>query len=294
MIKSMTGFGRGSEKTPYGTITVEAKTLNHKSLSVTCSPLNGFFLLEDKIKDIFQKKIVRGKIFVKVTRESEASQKPLYKIKVNEDVARDYIKKIRKTQKELSVGGELKIQDVIAFPGVIESNANKSAGRLWPYIKKATEKALTNLMEYRKSEGAKLAKDFNARLGRINKALKGVKKYEKQCVADYRGKLTRAMEEISEKTDFTRSRVEEEAALFAKNYDITEEITRLENHIAACRKTLKATKADVGKKLDFIAQEMHREANTIGSKSADYRISKAVIEIKSEIEKIREQVKNVE
>ena len=294
MIRSMTGFGKGSDKSPYGTITVEAKTLNHKSLSVTCSPFNGFFLLEEKIKGLLQQKIVRGKAFVKVTRESDDSHKLLHNVRVNENIAKEYINKIKKAQTKLSVGGELQIQDVIEFPGVVESNADKKTGQIWPYIKKATEKALKNLMAYRKNEGEKLAKDFVARLGKISKALKGVKKHEKQCVATHKVKLTRAMKEISGNTDLIKNRLEEEAALFAKNCDISEEITRLGNHTSTFKKTLRSASADVGKKLDFIAQEMHREANTIGSKSADFRISKAVIDIKSEIEKIREQVKNVE
>jgi uncharacterized protein (TIGR00255 family) len=294
MIRSMTGFGKGTEKTPYGTITVEAKTLNHKSLSVTCSPFDGFFLLEEKIKDIFQKKLIRGKVFVKVTREGDDSHKTLQSIRINENIAKEYIKKIKSAQKALSVEGKLKIQDIIAFPGVIESNAGKKAGQLWPYIKKAAEKALTKLVEYRRGEGTRLAKDFLTRLTMIHKALKEIKKYEKQCVLNYKKKLAKVAEEISDKAEPNKGRLEEEVAVFAKNCDITEEIIRLENHVATYRRTLKPAKTDVGKKLDFIAQEMHREANTIGSKSADFRISRAVIEIKSEIEKMREQVKNVE
>ncbi|MGB2962239.1 MAG: YicC/YloC family endoribonuclease [Candidatus Omnitrophota bacterium] len=290
----MTGFGKASEKTPYGTIIVEIKTLNHKSLSVTCSPFNGFFLLEEKLKHIFDGKLYRGKVFIKVTRESSDSQEPLHKIFLNEIVALEYINKIKKAQKKLGIAGELKIQDVVGFLGVIESDTSKRAGQVWPHIKKAADKALDSLVAYRKSEGARLAKDFTARLGNINKGLEAVKKYEKQNVAGYKSKITRAIKKISNQGKVDRDRLEEEAALYARNYDISEEITRLDNHADTYRKTMRTAKKDTGKKLDFIAQEMHREANTIGAKSGDFRISRAVIEIKSEIEKLREQVKNVE
>ncbi|MFQ5953354.1 MAG: YicC/YloC family endoribonuclease [Candidatus Omnitrophota bacterium] len=294
MLKSMTGFGKASERTPYGAITVEIKTLNHKSLSITCSPFNGFFLLEEKIKDIFQGKLFRGKVFVKVSRESGEGRKPLHKIIVNEIVANEYIKKIQKAQKQLTIAGELKIQDVIGFPGVVESDTSKKAGQLWPYIKKAAVKALNKLVEYRKTEGARLTKDFIKRLDKIRKNLKEIRKYEKQNVSKYRDRLTRTMLKISKQTELDKERLEEEAALFARNCDISEELTRLENHVAVYKRTMRAATTDAGKKLDFIAQEMHRETNTIGSKAEDFRISKAVIEVKSEIEKMREQAKNIE
>jgi uncharacterized protein (TIGR00255 family) len=294
MIKSMTGFGKASERTPYGTITVEIKALNHKSLSITCSPFNGFFLLEEKIKNVLQEKLYRGKIFVKVSRESGEGKKALHKITVNEIVAKEYINKIKRAQKNLSVKGELQIQDVIDFPGVIESDVSKKAGQLWPYIKKATCKALDSLVEYRKNEGARLARDFGTRLEKIHKKLKAVKKYEKQNVASYKDKIAKAMKKVSKQTEIDRSRLDEEAAQFARNCDIAEEITRLGNHLNTYKKTMRTAKKDTGKKLDFIAQEMHRETNTIGAKAGDYRISRAVIEIKSEVEKLREQVKNIE
>ena len=294
MIKSMTGFGKASEKSPYGTITAEIKTLNHKSLSVTCSLFESFFLLEEKLKSIFQGKICRGRVFVKITRGDGNSLKSLQNVSVNENVARDYLKKIKKAQGHLAVSGQLQIQDIIALPGVVESSAENKESRLWPYIKRASEKALTKLVDYRKSEGIRLAKDFMARLSKIRQKLQGIKKHEKQSVSNYKKRLARAMQKVAQNAAIDKCRLDEEVAAFAKNCDISEEITRLDNHIAAYKKTLKVKEADVGKKLDFIAQEMHREANTIGSKAGDYRISKAVIDIKSEIEKMREQVKNVE
>ena len=294
MIRSMTGFGKASEKSPYGNVTAEIKSLNNKSLSIACNPFNGFFLLEEKVKDVFSGKLYRGKVFVKITREGASGKKTLKKIEVNETVAAEYLKKIKKAQKNLGVKGEIGIQELINFSGVMESVSSDKEENLWPYIKKALEKALKRLIEFRKSEGKRLAKDFTARLATINKKLKDITRYGKQGVAGYRKKLVKSIKEIAEKETFDKARLETEVALFAKNCDIAEEVTRLGGHIEAYTEAMKKVKADVGKKLDFIAQEMQREANTIGSKSNDLRIAKAVIDVKSEIEKMREQINNVE
>ncbi len=294
MIKSMTGFGKSTEKSPYGTITAEIKTLNYKNLSVTCNPFNGLFLLEEKIKKLFEGKIFRGKVLVRITAEGKSGQKSLQRIEVNESVAREYLRKIRKAQKNLGVKGEIQIRDLIEFPGVVESGVDKKQEQVWPYVRKALEKALNKLIAYRRSEGIRLAGDFNGRLREIKKKLREISGYGKQSVAGYRKKLVRSIRDIAENVELDKNRLETEVALFSRNCDIAEEITRLEGHLAAYRDAMNKVKTDVGKKLDFIAQEMQREANTIGAKSSDFRISKAVIEVKSEIEKMREQIKNIE
>ncbi len=293
-IKSMTGFGRGEEQSPYGKITVEIKTLNHKNLSVTCNPFNGFFLLEEKVKRIFQGKLFRGKVFVRVMRAGTPGSRDLHKVEVRENVAREYLSKINKTRKALGVGGEVQITDLLALPGVVEVAQDRKEDVLWAPIRKAAQKALVNLLDYRASEGSRLAKDFSKRLDYIKKEIKGVKKFDKQSITEYRKKLNRSIRDLAGNVELDKGRIETEVALFAKNCDIAEEITRLEGHLTAYKDTMRKVKTDAGKKLDFIAQEMQREVNTIGAKANDFRISKAVINMKSEIEKIREQVKNVE
>lgn len=290
----MTGFGKGSAKSPYGTITAEIKTLNYKHLSVSCAPFEGFFLLEERFKDIFGKEIIRGKVLVKISRESKGSKKSLQKVQIDKNVAGEYAKKVREIQKGLSLKGEVRIQDLLGFPGVVEQSGGEKERKIWPYVKKATEEALRKVIKYREKEGAELAQDFADRLRRIRKALKDIRKYEKQSIERYRNRLAEMIRIATKKSEVDKGRLEEEVALFARNCDIAEELVRLENHAEAYGVTLKTEKADIGKKLDFIAQEMYREANTIGAKGNDYRISNAVIEIKSEIEKIREQLKNIE
>jgi uncharacterized protein (TIGR00255 family) len=292
-IKSMTGFGQGSVLSPFGAINVELKTLNHKHLSVNCAPFEDFFLLEERVKEVVEKKIIRGRVFVKISKDDSEKGAAARGIKINKKIAKDYINNIKNLQKELALKGELKVQDILAYPGVIEEAEGMDEKTVWPYIKRATETALDNLMRYREEEGAQLSKDFNDRLDKIQKSIDGIKKYEKQSVEAYKKKLADLSRAVTNQ-EMDIARLEEEVALFARNHDISEEIIRLTNHVNAYCQVLEKEHDDVGKKLDFIAQEMHREANTIGAKASDYRISNAVIGIKSEIEKIREQLKNIE
>ena len=294
MIRSMTGFGKGTEKSPYGKIIAEVKTLNHKNLSVTCNPFNGFFLLEEKIKDAFAGKLHRGKVFVRITREASAKQQPLKRVEINEAAASEYLKKLEKMQRSLGVGGELSIRDIVSLPGVVEQAGESEEEELWPFINKALIKAVRGLIVFRKAEGRRLAGDFNARLAKIKKLTAEIARCGGESIAEYRVKLARTIKEINSGAEPDKGRLEAEVALFARNCDITEELTRLAGHILSYKEAMRKVESDAGKKLDFIDQEMQREANTIGAKSADLRISKAVIEVKSEIERMREQIKNIE
>lgn len=292
-IKSMTGFGSSSGKSPYGKVTVDIKTLNHKSLSITANPPNGFFLLEEKLNEMFDGKVLRGKVFVRIAADSSGRQKSLYKVNINEQIAEEYMKKIKKAKKDLGVKGDINISELIHLPGVIENTSGEEK-KIWPYIEKAMKEAIRKLIAYRMHEGKELARDCDRRLKTISYSLKGIKKYEKLSIEEYRKKTVKSLKKPGKGLSLDRERVEEEVSLFARNCDIAEEVTRLTEHLKAFKASTRNVKTDAGKKLDFIAQEMQREANTIGAKSGDFRISKAVIGIKSEIEKIREQVKNVE
>lgn len=295
MIKSMTGFGKGVERSPFGKMVVEIKTLNHKNLSIACNAIDGFFLLEEKLQKTVEETLFRGKVFINLTRENnEKFTASLKEIEINEGVAREYLKKIKKAQKKLEVKGDLNIRDLLLLPGVVENHEKSKEEELWPYIKKALEKALDKLIAYRKKEGLRMAKDFDARIKIIAKNIEHIEKYERQTVSAFREKLIRTVRDISGKIEVDNGRIETEVAMFAKNCDIAEELTRIKGHLVSYKETMAGAKADIGKKLDFIAQEMQREANTISAKSCDFSIAKAIIDVKSEIEKIREQIKNVE
>jgi uncharacterized protein (TIGR00255 family) len=295
-IKSMTGFGRGIVKSAHGEIIVEIKSLNNKNLSVSCLAFENFFLLEEKLKKIVEEKAIRGKIYIKLSKEELTVPRGKQKVTINEKLLKEYYRKIKGAKQHLGIKGEINVQDLINFPGVVikETETSKKEEQLWPHIRKAAKIAVSQLIEYRLEEGAKLAKDFTKRLTKINGTVKHIQKFEKQSIEKYRKKLSTMMKAATGKKENELIRLEDEVALFARNCDIAEEITRLEHHVETFLVILDNTKNDVGKKLDFVAQEMQRETNTIGAKADDYRISKAVIEIKSEIEKIREQVKNIE
>jgi len=294
MLRSMTGFGKGTVSCPQGKITAEIKSLNHKSLSITCNPFNGLFFLDEKIKELFDRKIHRGKVFVRITREKARGKKGAGSVEINAAAARDYLRKVNDLKKKLRLKGELQLSEVISLPGVVETNNYQKEEEIWPHIKRALSKALDSLLVYRKKEGARLEKDLNARVKRIKEHLKGIKKNEKKSVSEYRKKLLESIQSLAGGAATDKNRLETEVALFARNCDISEETTRLDGHLVAYKDAISKVKTDTGKKLDFIAQEMQREANTIGAKSSDYRISRSVIEIKTEIEKMREQIKNIE
>jgi uncharacterized protein (TIGR00255 family) len=291
---SMTGFGKASEKSPYGKIVAEIKTLNHKSLSIACSPFNGFFLLEEKIKDIFEGKVHRGKAFVRISREFKGEHKPLKHTEINKNAAKEFLKQVRDIQRSLKLGGEIGIRELISLPGIVETATEESEDKVWPYMEKALIRAVDRLVKFRKAEGKTLAKDFQKRLAKLKKLNGEIARYSKESAEEFKKKLVDSVVKIKNGPDVDKGRIETEVALFARNTDVTEEVIRLGGHIASYLETIRSREEEAGKKLDFIAQEMQREANTIGSKSADIRMSRAVIEIKSEIEKMREQIKNIE
>ena len=292
MIRSMTGFGSGRAKTRSGVLTAEIKTVNHKFLEITCKLPNSLSFFEEKIKEILQKRIKRGKVYFNLIYEgSSPHAESLF---VDKKLAQSYYNKLKFLKGSFKLGGEISLADIISFPGVLEyKSKEKDISNLWPSVFKATNAALKKLINEREKEGTELCKDFKYRIKRIEKHLSKIKERESINVKEYKNKLEKRIKEISGSHEINNGRIEMEVALYAKNSDITEEVTRLKNHILNFGKTI-PQKSESGKKLDFIAQELHRETNTIGSKSNDYPISKSVIEIKSEIEKIREQLKNIE
>ena len=213
---------------------------------------------------------------------------------MNEKITAEYLRKIKSVQKKLKIKGNIEIRDLINYPGVIEFVSARKKEDIWPYTKKALIRAVDKLVAYRVSEGKKIAKDFRERMKNIESNIKEIKKSGKKSVEEHRKKLIKSTKEIMNAAEFDKLRLETEVALFARNCDMAEEITRLSGHIETYKSAIKDVSSEVGKKLDFIAQEMQREANTIGAKSSDFKISRAVIEVKSQIEKMREQIRNIE
>jgi len=289
---SMTGFGSGKSKSSYGSVTAEIKTVNHKFLEISYKLPNGLSFLEDNVKEVLQQKIKRGKVYFNLIYEGKSPHgESLY---LDLALAKQYYKKVLELKKAFDLDEPVALKDLVTFPGVINYRVTQGeVSKLWPLVEKAIKQALSRLVLDRAREGKHLAMDLKKRLGKIHAHMSVIKTKSSANVKSYKKKLEQRIQEISGIQPINNDRLEMEVALYAKNSDISEELTRMESHCINVQRILKES-GEAGKKLDFVAQELHREINTIGSKSSDYTIAKSVIEIKSEVEKIREQVKNIE
>lgn len=292
MIKSMTGFGRAQAGFRNGKITIEIKTVNHKFFDLSAKLPESMAPLEEKVKELIQKKVKRGKINLNLSYDGVAWKDE--RVSINKKLAKNYYGAMLELKKHLGLEDAIKMPEIMALPGVINySTAERGSAGLWPKIKKAVDGALDMLMSDREKEGRSIYLDMDKRVKNIRKMVSIIRNGAHLNIDEYRKKFADRIKDLTNGREIDMGRLEMEVAIYAKNSDISEEITRLESHLVNFQKTMKGSD-EVGKKLDFIAQELHREINTVGSKASDYRISKNVIEVKSEIEKIREQVKNLE
>ena len=292
MIKSMTGFGKGEIKFPGGQIIAEIKTVNHKFFDASLKLPETIAPFEDRIKEALQKKINRGKVNVNIIYEHSGPKDEV--IVINRKLAKSYYAGIVGLKKALGLKEPVGLKELISLPGVINYAATQeSLAVLWPKIEKALLAALASLITDREKEGRALHKDFIKRAAVMDRMLAEIKSSSHLSIKEYRERFEKRVEDLTSGHKMDKGRLEMEVAIFAKNIDISEEVTRLKNHLANFKRTL-GVNGEAGKKIDFIAQELHREINTIGSKASDFKISRNVIEMKSEIEKIREQAKNIE
>lgn len=292
MIRSMTGFGKGEVKFKGGAIIIELKTVNHKFFDASLKLPETISPFEDRIKEALQKKIQRGKINVNVIYDNGGSKDEV--ITINKKLAKNYYRGLAGLKKYLGLKDALGMKDMVILPGVINYEAtHRNSAILWPRIEKALSRAVASLLTEREKEGRAIYADFCKRIDLISKMLSEIKSRSHLNIKEYKERFSRRVKDLTNGHEIDKGRLEMEVAIFAKNSDISEEITRLNNHLANFKRTI-SENGEAGKKIDFIAQELHREINTIGSKASDFKISKNVIEIKSEIEKIREQAKNIE
>jgi uncharacterized protein (TIGR00255 family) len=288
----MTGFGQITHRGVAGKIKVEVRSLNNRFFDNTNKLPEKFYVFEDRIRALIQKKVKRGKVNLSVTYDEGTNKK--VRITVDEKLARRYHNQLLKLKRLLKLKGDIAMEDILAYPGLINYRMeNGEAKHAWPCLREGIGRALDKLIKDRLREGVVLSRDLGKRVRNIERVLTVINNRSSLNIEQYRHRLARRVKDLSHGKELDRTRLETEVAIFAKNCDIQEEITRIKGHARSFKQCLK-TNGEVGKKLDFIAQELHREINTIGSKSSDFKISQGVIQIKSEIEKIREQVKNIE
>ena len=294
MIKSMTGFGRSEYTDGKRNITVEIKSVNHRYSDISVRMPRRYSFAEDKIKASVKAILIRGKIEVSVMVEYITENDMT--IKLNEPLARQYYDNLRELKGNFGLSGDISLEMIANMPDVLKAIPDvEDEEEITKAILIPVEQAAANLEAMRKAEGEKLAEDLMAKGQNIKELLAKIAERAPMVVVDYTARLK---ERISELLDgnavLPEERILTEAAIFADKCSIDEEITRLDSHLIQMKKIIDSPKDAEGKKLDFLVQEMNREANTIGSKANDISITGYMLEIKSEIEKIREQGQNIE
>lgn len=292
MIKSMTGFGRGHKVLNGRDITVEIRAVNHRYYEFSARLPRSLGYIEDKLKSMLQGRINRGKVEVSVLVCNVAAADE--KITINKEIVRDYVEALRSVKDEFSLQDDLSLSNILRIPDaftVVKEETDEE--QLWEDIKSAAEEALDHFIAMREAEGERMKQDVISRLDRIEEWVGTVEQRSPMIVEEYRRKLYDKMCEVLESTSIDENRILMEAGIFSEKTAVDEETVRLRSHIAQFRTMLESGEP-VGRKLDFLVQEMNRETNTIGSKVQDIEVTRIVVDQKSEIEKIREQIQNIE
>ena len=292
MIKSMTGFGRGHEVLNGRDITVEIRAVNHRYYEFSSRLPRVYTFAEDKLKSLFQGKISRGKVEVSVQVQNVTAVSE--KITANKEVIAEYVTALREIKDEFSLTDDLSLAAVMQLPDaftVVKAEADEE--QLWEDLKTVAEQALANFIRMRETEGERMKADILARLTAIEGNVSFVEERSPIIVGSYRRRLYDKMCEVLEGKNVDENRILLEAGIFSEKTAVDEETVRLRSHIAQFREMLESDEP-IGRKLDFLVQEMNRETNTIGSKVQDIEVTKIVVDQKSEVEKIREQIQNIE
>ena len=292
MAKSMTGFGRDDEIIDGYSITVEIKSVNHKYFEFFAKVPRMYGFLEEKLKSYINSVISRGKVecFVGI----ECLEDSETEIIVNHALAEGYLNSIRELSEKFSLDSEISAAALSRYPDVITLHkAPDDEEQIWAAVKQTAETALEKFVSMRAAEGEKLKADVLSRAETILDCVSFIEERSPQTVKEYNDKLILRMKELLGDASVDEQRLLNEAAIFADKVAVAEETVRLRSHIDQLRVFLDSDEA-IGRKLDFLVQEMNREANTIGSKAQDVEIARRVISIKAEVEKIREQIQNIE
>ena len=293
MIKSMTGFGRNEYAVGGREYTVEVKTINHRYLDFNIRLPRQFSFFEDYIRKIVPKYISRGKVDVNIQFSSFGDE--LKSIKFDENLISLYLNEAKVIEEKFGIKNDLSFCRVMQLPDVVKVDDDKDEEQLVNELSEALTGALEKLKSMREVEGNNLYKDLTAKTANLLTILSKIEEKSKLVVVEYKTKLKERVDELLKdvNTQLDDTRLATEVAIFADKASIDEEIVRFKSHIKQFNHTLELDEP-VGKKLDFIVQELNRETNTIGSKANDLDISSSVIELKNEIEKIREQIQNIE
>ena len=292
MVKSMTGYGRAREMRSGRDITVEVRSVNNRYLDCTVKVPRTYIFAEDAVKARVQKAVSRGKVDVFVTIDTSAADVAV--VQVNEGLAKGYYDALMHLKNSFALPGDVTPEVLARFPDVLTvTKAEEDLESVAADICAVLDEALAAYNAMRTVEGGKLREDIAGRADTIEAVVGKVEERSPQTVAAYREKLLARMQEVLQSTAIDESRILTEAAIFADKIAVDEETVRLRSHLSQLRTMLESDQP-IGRKLDFLIQEVNRECNTIGSKCNDLTIAKDVVNMKAEVEKIREQVQNIE
>jgi uncharacterized protein (TIGR00255 family) len=290
-MRSMTGYGRGEHVQGGLKFSVELNSVNRKQSDISIKLPAELEELEPRIRDEINAQVSRGRINVVVAfHRGEAAEH----VELDTALAKAYLRAIQKLQKELKLNGTLTLDAILRAPGVLKlAESALDADAVWPGVESALRKALNRLVKMREKEGDHLAADLTARLELLATGVAAIRQSAPETVQRYRDQLHARIKDAGLSVPLDDERLAKEVVFFADRCDITEELTRLDSHLQQFNASLKSAEP-VGRTLDFLAQEMNREINTIGSKANAAEISQQVVRMKAELEKIREQVQNIE
>ena len=290
-MKSMTGFGRASLESNGKNYIIEIKTVNNKYSDITVKSPKRLSFMEDKIRKQIANRITRGKVEVSVSFFDFSNKSK--NVVLNKEIAKEYIKQLREIADENNLSENISVVEIAKLPDILNSIDSDNDEEIASEALQCLNMALDSLIEMRKTEGENIKQDLLVRIERVQNLVDKIAENSKGIVEEYVSKLEKRVKEILKTDVVDENRIAQEAVIYAEKTSIEEELTRLNSHIVQFKELVNSD-GPVGKKLDFMIQEMNRETNTIGSKAGSGEITKAVIDLKVELEDIREQIQNIE
>ena len=293
MIKSMTGFGRCELADGERKFTIEMKGVNHRYLDVNIRMPKKLNFFETAIRNLLKQSVSRGKVDIFITYEDLSEGQAV--LKYNETLAKEYLVCLKQMEESFGLENDIRVSTLSRYPEVLTMEEQAlDAEEIWNVLKKAMEGALEQFVETRTMEGENLKKDILSKLEGMQRLVAYIEERSPEIVREYREKLEEKVKELLEDSQIDDGRIAAEVVIFADKICTDEEVVRLKSYISHMQEVLRSEESGIGRKLDFIAQEMNREANTILSKANDLEVSNCGIDLKTEIEKVREQIQNIE
>ena len=293
MIRSMTGYGKQSLNIDGREYQIEIKSVNHRYLDINIKMPKTLSYLEETVKKEISEKIKRGKVDVFITYENNSKEGR--NITINKELAKLYIEQLKELAEEEKISSNIEVMEIAKFPDILTIKADEEDEKIKQEITQVTTEATNKIVEMKAIEGEKIAQDLLQRISKIENKIMEISSKSTGLIEEYVVKLEKRIQEILKTEEIDKSRIAQEVVIYADKCSIQEEITRLKSHIYQFRNLITNNQNEtIGKKLDFIIQEMNRETNTIGSKANNLEITNGVIDIKTEIEDIREQIQNIE